>query len=524
MNNEELQTSASSLVYNDHQIPLKGGSDDDDNEAMSTPVSRRGSLRSRSSRSPEASQRTPRRMSRRLSNERKKSVNVWRHGEMNTFRMSKRSVFSLDSDDDDEFAGTTSGDESFNFLTQAPEVVGGQNFHESTATNLTMMPEEEDGSDPLKPLEEISVERISETDAPEGGDGASRRLSIETRRTQVRQQQVRQRNGTKLLQFRRTCGSFVNNEWFQFFMTFLIMVNAIILGALTFDGIQNDATALKVLEGLDLAILVVFTLEVVLHFIYLGPLELIQHSWLVFDTLVVAISWAFLGSSLSVLRSLRIFRVVTLVSRWDSLRTLFEAVGSTIPKMASIWMALLILYYIFAVLFTTLFHGLYEDGYLGDDYFGRLDKTFVTLFQVMTLDNWSEVAREVMVYEPWAFLPFFIFILFTSFFVINLVVAVICESLIHVKDAERDNASSYRREPALASVQLSSTRTSMRNVNKSGSCCCCDRSQAAPSAASDEQMRLLRELISTQRAMQSQIQDLTEEVKRIKAEQVEHDA
>jgi hypothetical protein len=54
-------------------------------------------------------------------------------------------------------------------------------------------------------------------------------------------------------------------------------------------------------------------------------------------------------------------------------------------------------------IFTNLNSSFNKEGYLSEDYYSRLDKTFVTLFQVVTLDNWSDVAREVMVINRGAF-------------------------------------------------------------------------------------------------------------------------
>ena len=48
---------------------------------------------------------------------------------------------------------------------------------------------------------------------------------------------------------------------------------------------------------------------------------------------------------------------------------------------------LLLLFYTFTVLCTYLFSGLYDQGYLDYDYFGRLDFTFITLFQMPLLST-----------------------------------------------------------------------------------------------------------------------------------------
>ena len=90
-------------------------------------------------------------------------------------------------------------------------------------------------------------------------------------------------------------------------------------------------------------------------------------------------------------------------------------------------------------MFTQLFKSLYKEGALDDDYFSRLDKTFFTLFQLMTLDSWSAITKQVMQVYSWAWIPFVSFVLISSFIVINLVIAVICDAVGETQKTEIDS-------------------------------------------------------------------------------------
>jgi Ion transport protein len=140
--------------------------------------------------------------------------------------------------------------------------------------------------------------------------------------------------------FRTACGNFVNSIPIQIFMSLMLVANAIVLGLLTVESLS--AITIRALEVTDEVMLCAFTLEILLHGIYLGPRRLLQDSWLTFDFLIILFSWCFSESNLNVMRSFRIFRIFSLVSRWESLRSLFEAIGSTIPRMSSIWLSLLL--------------------------------------------------------------------------------------------------------------------------------------------------------------------------------------
>jgi Ion transport protein len=99
----------------------------------------------------------------------------------------------------------------------------------------------------------------------------------------------------------------------------------------------------------------------------------------------------------------------------------FQSPFGVTPRMFAIWLLLCLVSYIFAVMFTQLFKDLYEQGATGDvDYFGCMDKTFFTLFQIMTLDAWSDISRDGMAVYPWAWLPIIAYVILTGFVVVNI--------------------------------------------------------------------------------------------------------
>ena len=119
----------------------------------------------------------------------------------------------------------------------------------------------------------------------------------------------------------------------------LIVVNAILMGVMTFDFVTTNPMLSQKLETCDLAILTLFTFDFILQLTYLGWM-LLSDKWLVFDGVLVVSSWAFMGSSIKALRTLRVFRIFALISRLESLRAIINALLTSIPQMGSIWMIL----------------------------------------------------------------------------------------------------------------------------------------------------------------------------------------
>ena len=149
-----------------------------------------------------------------------------------------------------------------------------------------------------------------------------------------------------------------------------------------------------------------------------------RSGWNWFDLIVVSISLFPDAGPFTVLRALRIMRVFRLFSVMPDMRKVVEALMRAIPGMGAILAVLALMFYVAAVMATKLF------GPSNPDLFGTLGGAAFTLFQVMTLEGWAmDVARPVMEANAFAWIFFVIFIVLTSFAVLNMFIAVIVDSL-----------------------------------------------------------------------------------------------
>mmetsp|Transcript_8458 Transcript_8458/g.14004 ORF Transcript_8458/g.14004 Transcript_8458/m.14004 type:complete len:362 (+) Transcript_8458:129-1214(+) len=235
----------------------------------------------------------------------------------------------------------------------------------------------------------------------------------------------------KVQHFRLLCGKIVNNERVQLFIVFLIAVNAVMMGVGTFDFVTKNPEVDSAFETIDQVFLIIFTVEISLQLIYHGH-RLFLDGWLIFDFIIIVVSWSF--SSVQIIRAFRIFRALRLVTRVKVMKNLVTAVFSVMPRMAAIALLLVLIFYIFAVMMTQLFKDLYEEGKTTENYFSRLDHTLFTLFQIMTLDAWGDIAREVTDDLPWAWVPILVFVTISGFIVVNLIIAVICDAVSSLHD------------------------------------------------------------------------------------------
>ncbi len=221
----------------------------------------------------------------------------------------------------------------------------------------------------------------------------------------------------------------------------VIMINAVILGMETVPAINELYGSL--LYQLDRICLFIFVVELSLKFLAVGPLRFFRDPWRVFDFIVVAIALVPATGAFSVLRSLRILRVLRLVSATPRMRIVVSALLAAVPGLSSIAALLLLLFYVAAVMTTKLF------GPAFPEWFGSIGASMYTLFQVMTLESWSMgIVRPVLEVFPYAWLFFVPFIMLATFTVLNLFIAVIVEAM--QSQAHGANAEQLRDIEAIA--------------------------------------------------------------------------
>jgi len=75
-----------------------------------------------------------------------------------------------------------------------------------------------------------------------------------------------------------------------------------------------------------------------------------------------------------------------------------------------------------------------------DVYFGTVLKSMFTLWQIVTLDGWCDgIVRHVSFRQPYLAVVFVVFILFTSYGLLNIVVGVIVENTLGAAQKNEDN-------------------------------------------------------------------------------------
>ena len=201
-----------------------------------------------------------------------------------------------------------------------------------------------------------------------------------------------------------------------------IIMGLIVLNAVTL-GIETSQAAVArygtILDTIDNVVLGIFVIELAARLIVQRG-AFFKDGWNIFDFVVVGIALAPATQAFSVFRALRILRLLRLITAVPTLRRVVSGLITSLPGMASIFLLILLIYYVSAVMAVNLY------GARFPELFGTLPKSLFTLFTIMTLEGWVEgVVKPIMDVYPYAWLFFIPFIIGTTFTVLNLFIGVI---------------------------------------------------------------------------------------------------
>jgi voltage-gated sodium channel len=227
------------------------------------------------------------------------------------------------------------------------------------------------------------------------------------------------------------CRRIADSPRFQGFIYAVIVANAITLGLGTYDFSSGVDSLITTLDDVWLGI---FVVELGIRIAAYGrrPQDFFRDGWNVFDFVVIGLAFLpGLRDNVTLLRLARLLRVVRLVSVMPDLRILVRAMARSLPPIASLVVLTLLLMYVYGMVGWILFHT--EDP----ENWGDIGVAMLSLFQILTLENWPQFLETGQQIAPASWIFFVSYVLIASFLVINILIAIIINSMEEVHDAER---------------------------------------------------------------------------------------
>ena len=212
-----------------------------------------------------------------------------------------------------------------------------------------------------------------------------------------------------------------DSSLFQIVVTAVILLSSVIVGIGTYSF--TDDLFISTLNILDIFITVFFVFEILIRFFAeKNKVDFLKDGWNIFDSVIVVSSLIpTAGTSVMVLRLLRLARLLRVISFIPELRFVIEALIESLKKSVYVLILIFILLYIYAVAGVILFETI-EGGR-----FEELGEALLSLVQIMTLSSWESLMLPITDVYPYAWMYFVSFVIFSSIIVLNLFVAILVD-------------------------------------------------------------------------------------------------
>ena len=212
----------------------------------------------------------------------------------------------------------------------------------------------------------------------------------------------------------------------------VILANALVLGLQTYPGL--DRRHGDTLDLLNLLFLAFFVVEILVRIAsYLPrPWRFFLDGWNVFDFLAVSLAFApGLRENSTVLRLARLARIVRVIHLLPDVRILITAVIRSLPPLASMAVLTTLILFMYGMVGWQLF-----GAELPGDW-GNIGEAMLTLFVMLTLEDFPQYMDAGMEIHPWSWVFFVTFILVAAFVVINVLIGIVLNSLEEARELER---------------------------------------------------------------------------------------
>ena len=253
------------------------------------------------------------------------------------------------------------------------------------------------------------------------------------------------------------CQRLVDSKYFEPIIIAIIVANSLLLGMETSKTLE-ERFGDQMRLGNQVA-LSIFIIEAIIKMVALAPrsYRYFKDGWNVFDFIViVAALIPATGQFAVIARLARLLRALRLISAVKELRLIINALVRSIPSVGHVMMLMGIIVYIYAIMGYHFFH--VDDP----QNWGSLGRSLLTLFNIITLEGWTEVMAVAMEINGYAWIYFVSFVVVGTFVVINLLIAIIINNLDEAKlERLRDLA-----EPVTAEELLREIRTTRESLSR----------------------------------------------------------
>jgi voltage-gated sodium channel len=227
----------------------------------------------------------------------------------------------------------------------------------------------------------------------------------------------------------------VDSDRFNGAIAVVIVANAVVLGLETYPEVMREyGSALTSLNGL---FYLVFVVELLLRLASYGrrPQDFFRSGWNVFDLIVIgAVLLPGVREQAQLLRLLRLARIVRLIRFLPDARVLILTVVKAVPSVFSMLVLTLVLMFVYGMVGWSLF------GEALPETWGNIGRAMLTLFILLTLENFPTYLEQAEAVTPFAAVFFVSYVLLAAFIVFNLLIGIVIGSMEKARQDEAEDS------------------------------------------------------------------------------------
>lgn len=232
----------------------------------------------------------------------------------------------------------------------------------------------------------------------------------------------------------------VDSQRFQIFISAIIVMNAIVLGIETY--VTPGTPTFDLLSQLNEFFYIIFLIELILRMVsyFPRPLNFFRSGWNIFDFIVIGAALVpAIRAQAEVLRLLRLARIVRLLRFLPNARMLIATMGKALPSVMSMVVLVVLILFIDGMVGFVLF------GEEIPKEWGNIGSAMMTLFILLTLENFPTYLDQAQEVSPFASVFFLSYVLIAAFVVLNLVLGIVVGSM---EEAREEEEARLRKEEA----------------------------------------------------------------------------
>lgn len=241
----------------------------------------------------------------------------------------------------------------------------------------------------------------------------------------------------------------VDSNAFQVVISGVIILNAIVLGLETY--VAEDSPTFTVLMRLNDAFYIVFLIELITRMVsyFPRPLNFFRSGWNIFDFVVIGAALIpAVRAQAEVIRLLRLARIARLLRFLPDARVLIATMGKAIPPVFSMVVLVVLILFIYGMIGVVLF------GESLPNEWGNIGTAMMTLFILLTLENFPTYLDQAQEVTPFASVFFLSYVLIAAFVVLNLVLGIVIGSMEEAREEERARLRKEEQREHVSLVEL----------------------------------------------------------------------